>query len=385
MKTYTHRQRVMAAFNHKEPDRVPIDLMGHASMLLDKTYLRLRDYLGLSPIPPVRSGTTANYYDERILQYLDIDFRRIFLKKKHENMKIQNDGSYIDEWGIQYQKHGLYYNVVDHPMKNFTSIEEIENYNWPEAQDMFTIEGLKELSKEMFENTEYALVARNPMTAGFLDRACLLMGMPEFLITMATDPGLAQCIINKMLKIYMDVYTMFLDECGSYVQMVETGDDLGTQESTIISPGMYREFIKPADRELYALIHKKAPEAKLFRHCDGAIFELIPDFIEIGIDVLNPVQTSSKGMDAYKLKEAYGNAIIFHGTLENVASSIDVAVSEVKERMKIFAPEGGFVISTCNHLIDIEPENIIKVFETIKESGLYNTGNKFNTFRRRKE
>lgn len=371
MAAFTHRERVMAALNHKEPDRVPIDLMGHASMLLDKTYLRLRDYLGLSPIDPVRSGTTANYYDERILEYLDIDFRRIFLKKKQELMKIQEDGSYIDEWGIRYQKNDLYYNVVEHPMKDFTTIEEVENYCWPEARDIFTVEGLKELAKYMYEKTDYALVARNPMTAGFMDRACLLMGMPEFLMNMAINPELAHCIIENMLKIYMDVYSMFLDECGPYVQMVETGDDLGTQESTLISPEMYREFLKPADHKLCTLIRKKAPDAKVFRHCDGAIFELIPDFIEIGIDVLNPVQISSKGMDAHRLKETYGNRITFHGSLENVGLSIEEATEEVKERIDAFASGGGYVISTCNHLINVEPENIINVFRTAREYGRY--------------
>lgn len=369
MKTYTHRERVLAAFSHKEPDRVPLDLMGHASMLVDKTYLRLRDYLGLSPIAPVRSGTTANYYDERVLEYLDIDFRRIFLKKRQ--IQMQEDGTYMDEWGIRYKKERIYYNVAESPMKNFTTVDEVEDYQWPEAEDVFVTEGLKEQAKHLYENTDYALVARNPLTAGFLDRAFLLFGMQEFLMLMVTDPALTSCVINKLLKIYKDVYSIFLDEIGPYVQMVETGDDLGSQESTIISPHIYREFIKPADRELYELIHRKAPDAKLFRHCDGAIFDLIPDFIEIGVDILNPVQTSAKNMDSHKLKDSFGDKLVFHGTLEKVEESMDKAITELKERIDVFAANGGYVISTCNHLVDVKPENILAVFKKAKEYGSY--------------
>jgi len=371
MNVCTHRERVILALNHKEPDRVPIDLMGHASMLVDKTYLRLRDYLGLSPIAPVRSGTTANYYDERILEYLDIDFRRLFLKKNQCKTKMHADGSYTDEWGIQYRKTGLYYSIVEHPMKGITTMDEVENYNWPKAQDMFIVDGLNKMAKDMYEKTDYALVARNPVTTGFLDKACFLMGMSEFFMTMAINPALAHCIIDNLLRIHKDIYRLFLDEVGPYVQMVETGDDLGTQENLLISPEMYREFIKPADRELFTLIHKKAPNAKLFKHSDGAIFEIIHDLIEIGVDVLNPVQTSASGMGALRLKKVYGNEISFHGSLEKMDTSLNNAVKEVKEQIDFLAPNGGYVVSTCNHLIDVTPESIIKVFNTAKEYGKY--------------
>ena len=105
MAGYSHRERVLAAINHQQPDRVPLDLMGNATMLLDETYLRLRDYLDLSPIPPVRSGTTANYYDERMLEYFDIDFRRVFLPKNLQAKTTKlADGTFIDAWGIGYQQ-----------------------------------------------------------------------------------------------------------------------------------------------------------------------------------------------------------------------------------------------------------------------------------------
>jgi uroporphyrinogen decarboxylase len=374
MAEYSHRERVLLTFNHQEADRIPIDLMGNASMLLDKTYLRLRDHLGLSPIPPVRSGATANYYDDRILEYLDIDFRRIFLKKNPRNKVIEReDGIFTDAWGIGFMKLGVTVNAVEHPLSKVNSVKDVESYNWPKAEDMFVIDGLNEEAKRLYENTDYALVARNPLSEGFLERPSNLMGMEEFYVNLLENPAVTKCIIAHLLEIYKDVYGMFLDAVGPYVQMVEVGDDLGGKDNLLISPEMYREFIKPAELELYSLIHEKAPEAALFHHTDGAVFDLIPDLIEVGVNVLNPVQTSAKGMEARRLKEAHGNSIVFHGAIENVESDVSAAeiITEVKQRIDTLSPGGGYVLSCCNHMMDVTPENIISMFQTAREYGHY--------------
>jgi len=364
----------VAVFNNHQPDRLPMDLMGNACMLLDETYLNLRDHLGLSPIPPVRKGTTANYYDERILDHLDIDFRRIFLKKKPGQKNTQEaDGSFTDVWGIRYKKMDNLVNALFHPLSNVKSIKDIENYQWPKAEDIFTSDGLKEDAKGMFNNTDYALVARNPLPAGFLEHACNLMGMSEFLLAMISEPELAKCIIAHLLEIYKDIYTLFLDAIGPFVQMVEISDDLGSQNNLIISPEMYREFIKPAELELYGIIHEKAPDARLFHHTDGAVFELIPDLIEVGVNVLNPVQTSSKGMDPTRLKQEFGDKITFHGAIESLqqSKSKEEIVSEVKSRIDTLGKGGGYILAPCNHVMDVNPENIITMYETARKYSRY--------------
>lgn len=372
--SYTHRERVLAAFDHQEPDRIPIDLMGNASMLLDETYFRLRDYLGLKSIPPVRSGTTANYYDERILDSFDIDFRRLFLKKGPKNKTTElEDGTILDFWGIGYQKAGLWVHATLSPLHGATTVEEVENYAWPAPKEVYSAEGLAGEAKRLYEQTDYALVARNPLTYGFLDRGCQIMEMPEFLMNMVTRPVVTEAIIAHLLEIYKGIYGMFLDAVGPYVQMVEVGDDLGAQQNPLVSPKMYRKIIKPAQRELYALIHEKAPGARLFHHTDGAVFDLIPDLIEVGVEVLNPTQTSAKGMQGERVKAAYGSQLTFHGTVEGIEGEVgvDEVVAEVKRRIDVFAPGGGFVLSSCNHMIDVMPENIIAVFETAREYGRY--------------
>jgi len=374
MAGYTHRERVLAAFSHEEPDRIPIDLMGNASMLLDDTYLRLRDHLGLAPIPPVRSGTTANYYDERILQELDVDFRRIFLKKNPGNKVVQHDeNSFTDIWGIRYERFGTLVNITEYPLAGAAGIKDIESYHWPSAAEMFTADGLADHAGKLYHETDYALVARNPLAGGFLEHSCNLMGMETFLLMMGAEPDIAKMLISKLLKIYKDVYTIFLDAVGPFVHMVEVSDDLGSHENMIISPVMYREFIKPAEAELYELIHRKAPNAKLFHHTDGAVFDILPDLIEVGVDVLNPVQTSSRGMAGNRLKQNFGRSLVFHGAVESVnqRASVDQVVAEVKNRIDVLAPGGGYVLGPCNHMMDVAPEAIIAMYAAAREYGRY--------------
>lgn len=368
MKSLTHRERVRMAFNHQQPDRVPMDMMGNATMLLDQTYLRLRDYLGLSPIPPVRSGSNANYYDERILEILDIDFRRLFLKKGPASKTIYSeDGTFTDIWGIRYKQGGLFINALTHPLEEATSLQDVGAYAWPKTEEMFSVESLAEQARQMYFETDYALVARNPLTFGFLDRACALMGMSNFMVQMASNPEVAEAIIAHELRIALDTYGMFLDAVGAYVQMVEVGDDLGSQQNLLISPTMYRRFIKPAEKALYDLIHAKAPQAALMRHTDGNIYKILPDLIEVGVNVLNPVQTSAKDMQGNRLKAVFGDQLVFHGSLEKMEGAKEEAIADVKERIETFGKGGGFVLASCNHMIDVPPENILAIFETARQ------------------
>ncbi|MHC4755120.1 MAG: uroporphyrinogen decarboxylase family protein [Planctomycetota bacterium] len=372
MSGYSHRERVLLALNHHQPDRIPFDMMGNATMLLDKTYLNLCDHLGLSPIPPIRKGTTTNYYDERILEYFDIDLRRVFLKKNPSNPSTPNEqGVWMDPWGVKFQMAGIYVNALNHPLKDATTVKEIENFHWPKASDVFSAEGLRETASRLYNNTDYAIVARNPLSLGFLDKACQLMGMTDFMILIMTAPEAAQCLLEHLLVFYKDTYDIFLSASGEYVQVVETADDIGSQDSLLISPELYRKFVKPCEREFYNLIKEKAPNAYIFRHNDGAIFDIIPDLIEVGVDILNPVQTSAKGMQAMRLKKNFGNSITFHGAIEKMESPKDQLFEQVKRMIEDLSPGGGYIFASCNHMVDVKPENIIVMFETALKYGKY--------------
>ena len=373
MAEWIHRERVLAVLNHEQPDRVPLDMMGNATMLLDATYIRLRDHLGLPAIAPVRTGTTANYYDERILEYLDIDFRRIFLKPASPPRDGQGEeNSCRDAWGVRYEKQGPYMTVVHHPLREAKEVRDVEEYPWPRPEEMFTAEGLAAEAKLLSEETDYALVARNPLSKGFIDRARQLMGTAELLMALTIAPQVVRAILRHLLHIYVGVYDLFLDAVGPYVHIVETADDIGMQDGLLISPQMYRQFIKPLERELYSCIRVKAPHAAILRHTDGAVFELIPDFIEVGIGALNPTQTSARGMNADRLKRVYGQSLItFHGAIEKTAGPLDNLLAEVREKIGALAPVGGYILASCNHMMDVPPEHILAMCAAAHEYGKY--------------
>ena len=285
----SHRERVQLALSRRQPDRTPVDMMGNASMLLDPTYLRLRDYLGLAPIPPVRSGTTANYYDERILEHFGVDFRRVFLAKGSGSTILQHDDdSFTDAWGVRSRNVGIFVSAVEYPLRHAATLDDVETYPWPTAAGLHSAAGVRDAAYRLYHESDYAVVARNPLSLGFLDRGCSLMGIAEFLMLMIDAPAVADAILDRILEIYMGVYRIFLEAAGPYVQMVEVADDLGGARNPLVSPAMYRRFIKPREQKLYAMIRELAPDAFIIHHTDGNVFALIPDLIEVGVERAQP-------------------------------------------------------------------------------------------------
>ena len=200
----------------------------------------------------------------------------------------------------------------------------------------------------MYENTDYALVARNPITWGFVDLGCRMRGMQQFLMDMVINPEIVRVMLDRALNIYMKIYDMFLQAVGPYVHIVETPDDIGTQKSMLISPDTYREFIKPVQKKLNALIKDRAPQAKIFMHNDGAITKIIPDLIEIGVEILNPIQPSASGMESEKLKQNFGTELVFHGAVDQKPQegSKEEIRAEVRRRIDALAAGGAIF---CQH------------------------------------
>ena len=374
MSNLSHRERVLLAFNHQEADRVPIDLMGNASMILDRTYFKLKEYLGIEgDIAPIRKGTTANYYDVRILEYFDIDFRRLFLPVSSiEKYSFANDGTYVGPWGIEWSKSGIYVNNMRAPLAD-ASLDEVVSYEWPDPYKLWHTDGLSEQARHLYKTTDYALVARNPVTYGFLDRGCALRGMDQFMLDLALHPEIVHLIVQGTLNVYKKVYEMFLEAVGPYVHMVEYGDDLGAQNNLLISPETYREYIKPAQKELFDLIRDKAPKAKIFMHSDGALRKIIPDLIEVGVDVLNPIQPSAKGMESEALKREFGSVLIFHGAVDQKPQegTEEGIREEVRRRIDALAKNGGFILAPGNVIVDPPLENIVAMFDEAKHYGHY--------------
>lgn len=376
MSKLSNRERVLLAFNHKEADRVPIDFLGNASLLVDEAYFHLLDHLGWSRGEigkyRFRRGSTANYYDTRLLELFDIDFRRIFLPVRESAKMKRNGDRFVDYWGIVWKKSDIYINYERGPLEGL-DIDGVAGYEWPDPTKIWQTEGLGKQARDLSLSSGCALVARNPVTYGFLDRACNLRGMEQFMMDLLLNPEIARLIIEGVLKVNCKVYELFLTAVGPYVQMVETGDDLGGQNNLLISPKLYREFIKPAEIALNRRIKELAPEARIFMHSDGAIRPIIPDLIEAGVDILNPIQPSAAGMESADLKRDFGEQLIFHGGVDQPAQEGSEAETraEVRRRIDALAPGGGYVLSTSNHILGAPPENVVAMFDEARTYGAY--------------
>ena len=192
---------------------------------------------------------------------------------------------------------------------------------------------------------------------------------------MIANPKLTTAIMDKMLEFYISFWGEMLPIVGPYVQVIKLGDDLGMQSGPLISPDLFRSMIKPRERELIAFI-KKRTDAKIFFHSCGSIYEFIPDLIEIGVDVLNPIQVSAKDMDTKRLKQEFGDRLAFWGAVDTQQvlpfGSPEDVVAEVKKRIGDLAPGGGYILSSVHNIqAKVPPENIETMFDAALRYGEY--------------
>jgi uroporphyrinogen decarboxylase len=369
-----HRDRAMAAINLQEPDRVPLDLGGVAGLIVDPVYFKVCELLGFKErIEPYRIGATANYYDERLLDAFDVDFRHVWLFSPDKPKTVRNpDGTATDYWGITFTPEGSY--PAFFPLKDLSD-QEVINYKWPDPKNWDTT-ALKEKARYYYEETDYAVIAKSVMdSTGLFERCYFLRGMDVFLADLVINEDIARFIIEKIAEIEMQLWDMYLDAVGPYVQIIQRVSDFGTQAGMLISPKMYREFFKPVEDKVYRFIKSKAPHVKIWYHSCGAIKPLINDFIDLGVDILNPVQPHCVDMDSAELKREFGKKLCFHGAFDiqyALRGSKEDVIAETRRRIKDLAPGGGYVFAPSNHIQkDVPPENILTMYEYAKKLGAY--------------
>jgi uroporphyrinogen decarboxylase len=368
------RERIITALQHKEPDKVPIELNGGAnSSLTREAYIKLREYLGLKEdndvniswltMGSVRAG-------EDLLHLYQIDTRSIYLQPSQKYMSdFLPDGSFYDAFGARWRPASYYYDVVERPLENVDSIGELKDAKWEDPYDETIVEGVRESAREMYENTNYCLVG-DFHTLGPFEGGCYLRGFENFLTDLHLNVKFARALLSKLTEHCMAKWDVFLNEVGEYVQVVCQGDDLGMQESLYISPEMYRKLIKPLHKKIFDFMRSKT-KAKILMHSCGSIYNVIPDLIEIGVDVLNPVQRSAAKMDISTLKNEFGSDISFWGGGIDVQKQLPFYSSEeiereVKRTIEIMSPGGGFVFfPTHNIQPDVPPENIDTMFRSV--------------------
>lgn len=356
------RERVKSAINHKEPDKVPMSL---GSTIVDGFTKFSKDnyegYLGLEISPHIIThkamGTVVT--PANIMEQFQLDFRTVRLKAPWNNPAvIFEDGSYLDDYGCLMKPCEYYYDNMSRPLEGLElTQEDIAKSKWPDPYAPGRTDGLREEAKYLYENTGFAIVA-DIMCGGPFEQALWLRGWEDFLCDLHLNPAIAEALLDKITEIGIGLWDVFLTAVGDYVDIVCQGDDLAMQDRSIISKEMYDKYIIKYHKRIYDFIKTKT-SAKIFHHCCGSVYELIPGLMEAGVDILNPVQVSARNMEPERLKNEFGKYLTFWGGIDTqrvlpfgTPEQID---DEVKRIIEVLGKDGGYVFAPGHNVQALVP------------------------------
>ncbi len=344
-----------------------------------QAYERLVRYLGLeTDIQPLGTTGTSRILgiaspDERLLERLGIDVRGVYLGPPDLWHDIElSDNSYQDEWGIVWRRPptSLYFDPVKFPLAGDISLHDVLNYSWPDlADDPGFTRGLRDRALWLHTNTDYGVVLH-------LQDICLhysqwLRGYENWYMDFYLNPDILSAAMDSVLERRLAIAARAVEAVGDLVDVVSCSDDVADNRGPMVSLDTYRHFIKPRHRRFFDMIHAKT-DAKVLFHSDGSLFELLPEFIDIGVDFINPVQVSAKGMDdTARLKREFGDKIGFWGGIDNLRvlpdGTPDDVRAEVKRRVEDLGSNGGYVLAAVHNIQpDVPPENIVAIFDAAR-------------------
>lgn len=381
----TSRQRVLTALDHKQPDRVPIDLGGFQTGIHRKAYIDLLIHLGIEDdvaiMDPVQQLAKPC---EEVLQRFRVDIRYIFahgpdsfkggIERNTRDGRLWHD--LADEFGVVWSMpddQPLYMDISHHPLADAT-IDDIADYPFPKGNDPSRFTGLREETLKLGDETRYAI---STGIGGVVYEICWYMrGLERWFMDTVENPDFCEALLDRTLAFWMGYYSEFMKEIGDLVDVVMIGDDIGGQMGPLFSPDFYRRVVKPRQKKLVQHI-KSLTKARIWYHTCGSVMPLIGDLIDNGIDILNPVQVSAANMDPRELKERYGDRLTFwgggidtqhvlgFGTPEDVCKDVCKNVAALK-------PGGGYVFNSVHNIqAGVPPENIVAMFDAAYEYGFY--------------
>jgi uroporphyrinogen decarboxylase len=376
----TSRERVLAALDHREPDRVPIVIGGSAQKIAESTLRELLQHYGLAgdSLRRVFAQFRFEPVSEPLWQALGVDARHVYWQpERNFSIELQERGEkYIDEWGLDYDYSrgggatSCLYRLA--PLRE-VSEQDLDTYAWPNPHAYDRTKGMKEVAQKLFNEGRYAVYAyRN---GGIFDYASYLRGTERFMMDLVINKSFVKRLLWKITEILISYYESLLSAVGPYVHVVEIADDLGAQNGPMISPQMYDEFIKPCHKALIQTIKHDYPKIKVMIHCDGGVRPLLPGLIDAGIDILNPVQVTAGGMEPAALKRDFGDALVFQGGIDTqnllINATPNQVADEVKRMIDTLGPGGGYLFGPSHNILaDIPVENVIAMFETAQSYGL---------------
>jgi len=383
--TMTSRQRVLTALNREVPDRVPIDLGGFQTGIHRKAYTDLLDHLGIEAdvtiMDPVHQLARPC---EEVLKRFHVDVRYVFahgpesykggIERNTRDGRLWHD--LADEFGVVWSMPDdppFYMDISHHPLADAT-IDDLADYPFPKGDDPTRFTGLRDLALRLREQSPYAI---STGIGGVVYETCWYMrGLERWYMDTVENPAFCEALLDRTLHFWIGYYNEFMKAVGDLVDVVMIGDDIGGQTGPLFSPAFYRAIVKPRQKRLVQHI-KSLTDAKIWYHTCGSVVSLIPDLIDNGIDILNPVQISAANMDPRELKRRYGDRLTFWGggidTQHVLSFASPAQVREhVRANMEALKPGGGYVFNSVHNIqAGVPAENIVAMFDAAYEYGFY--------------
>lgn len=379
------RDRVLCSLSHREPDRVPLDIGGSDVTGIHRdAYRNLARLLGIQEeVAICEIVQQVALPSEEMLQKLEVDVRPIYPNPPDRwQLEVKDDGAYrtfVDEWGVEWampKKGGLYFDMISHPLSDVSGVAELSRYPWPDGANRGRFKGLREYAQDLAATTQAAITMVG-LYGGIFESAFWLRGYQNFFMDLAYEPVLVEAVLDATLRFRLDYWAEALEEMGDLIDVVVEYDDLGHMSGLLISPEMYRRYVKPRHKELFDFI-KGHSQAAVFLHTCGSVYGLIPDLIEAGVDILNPLQVSAAKMgDTRRLKREFGAELTFWGGGVDTQGvlprgTVEEVKEEVERRIADLAPGGGFLFAAVHNIQpDVPPQNIMAMWEAWKEHSSY--------------
>lgn len=369
-----HRERVILALSHQQPDQVPIAVWGSAYGITDPLYYNLVRHINLgNPVPAFRQrrGHSVNYYDDRLLDALDIDVRHAWLG--FTDLGGPPAGGGQDAWGIGWKQAGIYLSPVQHPLAEAT-IDDLEKYPWPAVEKFVRRDELRQRASYLKNQTDFAVIGRAVDSYGLLERSCQLRGYERFMLDLAVNESFVRALVSKVTDVLCRLFEIYLDTAGQLLDVFELPGDDYAAEHPLISPAMFDIFFAEPWRRMIKLIKQATPNCRIMFHSDGRMEPFLDRLIDLGIDVFHCLEPLPN-VDMHKVKRDYGDRLCFWGAIDikqALQEDVPRIEAEVQERIRVLAPGGGYVLAPSNHLQpDIPPENVIALFRAARKYGKY--------------
>jgi uroporphyrinogen decarboxylase len=352
-------------------------MWGSASRIHNDLYFDLLSKLGIEDEGElIRPSALTSYENYTLSDMLGCDFRHINIRKPDGFQgRTDADGIVYDEWGVGRDVSAGYPTIARFPLADALTEGDIRAYRWPTMRDEGRIRGLREKAQAWHEGTDKAITATAANSGMFFELGQFLRGPEQFFMDLALNEKLVRALFDKLTDLFIELNLYYLEPVAPYLEWVEFTSDLGTQNGPFFSKGMFDAFFKESFRRIFSEIKRRHPHLKIMLHSCGGVYDFIPGFIEVGVDILNPIQPRAHGMDPARIKSEFGDALVFHGAIDiqgAMRGSIEEVREEVRLRFSQMGGGGGYVISPNNHLLtDVPAENVIEMYRYAKEIGRY--------------